>query len=307
MPARLSVYSPYRPVRTGVVADGAACLIGRDAGCDLVVDDTRVSRRHARLEPVDGGWSLVDLGSKNGTQVDGLPPGGGPLADRAWLNLGGLPVRFDRLSARRLAAEAARDRERWQTSLELRGRIDPSAGLAALLDQLLASVLEVTAAESACVLLARPDGELEFAAAAGAAAAELAAVAPAGTGGAAGRRFRGSRSAVRRALASGEPVAVSDTWREADLKARASIAAGGIRALVCLPLAVLGRTLGVLYADSRRPGSWFRELDVEILQALAAQAALALGVARHHDEVASVRGEVPTLLGAGPEPGAGDG
>jgi hypothetical protein len=288
-------------VRAEVVPDGEACLIGRDPGCDLVVDDARVSRRHARLEPVASGWRLVDLGSKNGTQIDGLPPDDRPVADRAWMSLGGLPVRFDRISARQLEREASRDRERRQTSLELRRRLDPAAGLAALLDRLLASVLAVTAAERAGVVLSRPDGEIALAAAAGAGADELAALAP----GATGRSFQGSRSAMRHALERGEPVAVSDTWSDHDLSARSSVAAGGIRALVCLPLAVLGRTLGVLYADSRRPGSWFRELDVEILEALAAQAALAIGVARHHDEVASLRGELPTLLGAGPEPGAG--
>jgi DNA-binding NtrC family response regulator len=45
-------------------------VIGRDPTCGLVLDHERVSRRHARLVVGDG-WSLTDLGSRNGTQVRG--------------------------------------------------------------------------------------------------------------------------------------------------------------------------------------------------------------------------------------------
>ena len=40
--------------------------IGRDAACDLMLDDQSVSRRHARVERVEGGLRVVDLGSGNG-------------------------------------------------------------------------------------------------------------------------------------------------------------------------------------------------------------------------------------------------
>lgn len=47
--------------------------IGRDRDCDLFVPDLTVSRLHARLERVDAkdGWLLADLGSKNGTTLNG--------------------------------------------------------------------------------------------------------------------------------------------------------------------------------------------------------------------------------------------
>jgi pSer/pThr/pTyr-binding forkhead associated (FHA) protein len=46
--------------------------IGRDPDCDIVVPDARVSRRHAEVRPVVGGGAeVVDLGSSNGTFVDG--------------------------------------------------------------------------------------------------------------------------------------------------------------------------------------------------------------------------------------------
>jgi ABC transport system ATP-binding/permease protein len=45
--------------------------IGRSEECGLVLDDPLVSRRHARLAPLQDGWELVDLGSFNGTFVNG--------------------------------------------------------------------------------------------------------------------------------------------------------------------------------------------------------------------------------------------
>lgn len=47
--------------------------IGRDPGCDIVIPDRQVSRRHACLRRLDGGFELEDLGSKNGTHLNGQP------------------------------------------------------------------------------------------------------------------------------------------------------------------------------------------------------------------------------------------
>jgi len=48
-------------------------VLGRVRGADLVIRDARASRRHAELTPVEGGLRLRDLGSANGTEVDGAP------------------------------------------------------------------------------------------------------------------------------------------------------------------------------------------------------------------------------------------
>ena len=45
-------------------------LLGRHRGCDIVLDDLSVSRRHARLRFRDGHWVLQDLQSKNGTLLN---------------------------------------------------------------------------------------------------------------------------------------------------------------------------------------------------------------------------------------------
>ena len=55
---------PHDAAREGLV-------IGRNPDCDLVVTDPTVSRRHAELRLQDGRWILADLGSSNGTRVNG--------------------------------------------------------------------------------------------------------------------------------------------------------------------------------------------------------------------------------------------
>ena len=46
-------------------------VIGRSRECDIVLDDSNVSRRHAELHPDLDGWTIGDLGSTNGVRVNG--------------------------------------------------------------------------------------------------------------------------------------------------------------------------------------------------------------------------------------------
>lgn len=48
----------------------AEMTIGRAAGCRIAVDDTHVSKVHARVFTSDGRWFVEDLGSTNGTLVN---------------------------------------------------------------------------------------------------------------------------------------------------------------------------------------------------------------------------------------------
>ena len=50
----------------------SGATIGRSRECDVVLDDSNVSRRHARIDlGEDGAWTVEDLGSTNGVQVNG--------------------------------------------------------------------------------------------------------------------------------------------------------------------------------------------------------------------------------------------
>ncbi|HLI26083.1 MAG TPA: FHA domain-containing protein [Chloroflexota bacterium] len=50
---------------------GERIEIGRSPSSDIVLDDITISRTHARLERLPQGWLLLDLGSSNGTWVNG--------------------------------------------------------------------------------------------------------------------------------------------------------------------------------------------------------------------------------------------
>jgi len=66
----IEVREPNRKPRR-VPMTGAPVHIGRAPECQLVLKDSRVSRRHARLHARDGVLVLTDLGSTNGTRVNG--------------------------------------------------------------------------------------------------------------------------------------------------------------------------------------------------------------------------------------------
>jgi hypothetical protein len=293
MPARLTVHLTDRPARSFVVEEGSEYLVGRGSDCQLRIDDDRISRRHARLAATPGGgWRIDDLGSKNGLAVGGAPVPSAELAGVSWLSIGGLLARFEPLGAGALARDSELRVERWRTTIEHGRRLDPAEGLEALLRRLIDSVLRLSGGERGFVVLAGDAGELEVAAAEGMAPGELAS-----------SEFSGSVGAVERALAEGRPVVAGDALDDSRLGHRPSVVEGGIRALVCVPLNAPGGVIGVIYADSRKPGAAFTELDVEILEALATHAVMALTVARLRRELEGLAegleagGELPPEAG----------
>ena len=272
MPARLIVHFPSRPARVFLLPDGGETVVGRDEDCDVVLDDDRVSRRHAVLTSNRSEWSIADAGSKNGTFIGGMPVDGRPLQERSWISLGGLIACFERLSGPVDPVEERR--QRLTSSFEAGRGLDPGLGLAGLLPRVVASMLELTHAERGFLLLAGPAGNLAVAARSGLTREDLQA-----------EEFSGSLSAVRRVLDIGSPVVSTDARSDAQLGQQASVVATGIRALLCVPVRALDRLIGVMYADSRTPGAAFTELDLEILEALASQAGLAIALARLDEEL----------------------
>jgi pSer/pThr/pTyr-binding forkhead associated (FHA) protein len=69
VPTFLEVWSPA--THEVVELSGTRLVIGRDDANDVVLDDPKVSRAHAVLEHYPAGWSIADLGSRNGTYVNG--------------------------------------------------------------------------------------------------------------------------------------------------------------------------------------------------------------------------------------------
>lgn len=78
-----------------LVAPGGV-TIGRSRDCDIALEDSGVSRRHAEVRPTDGGWTVEDLGSTNGVLVNGQPTRGAyPLEAGDRIELGSTEIVFE--------------------------------------------------------------------------------------------------------------------------------------------------------------------------------------------------------------------
>ncbi|MBA3303625.1 MAG: DUF3662 domain-containing protein [Actinomycetota bacterium] len=73
----------------------STAVIGRGAEAAVRVQDTSVSRRHAELRPTEDGWVLVDLGSTNGTRVNGAGVTERQLRDGDTISVGDTQLRFE--------------------------------------------------------------------------------------------------------------------------------------------------------------------------------------------------------------------
>src|SRR3954469_21519597 len=81
MAARTGVHSAQLRVVDGpdrgleVELPAAGVVLGTEKTCDVVIKDAFVSRRHCSIAPVATGFQITDLGSRNGTVIDGVAVG----------------------------------------------------------------------------------------------------------------------------------------------------------------------------------------------------------------------------------------
>jgi DNA-binding response OmpR family regulator len=86
-PDLISLQPDVRPATFALTCRG--CTFGRAENCDIVVPRPQISRLHARIEWVGGRFVLHDLGSVNGTFLNGQPvQQPQPLANRDVIGLG---------------------------------------------------------------------------------------------------------------------------------------------------------------------------------------------------------------------------
>jgi hypothetical protein len=92
-----------RPPRALLAVDGRRLIvppggatIGRSRDCEIVLEDTGISRRHAVIRPGAGGWTLEDLGSTNGVRLNGRAlEGAQPLSAGDRVELGSTEIVFE--------------------------------------------------------------------------------------------------------------------------------------------------------------------------------------------------------------------
>ena len=60
------------PDTSVIPLDQPACLLGKSPTADIVIDNPYVSRRHSQIVQTGDSFQIEDLGSKNGTFVNGV-------------------------------------------------------------------------------------------------------------------------------------------------------------------------------------------------------------------------------------------
>lgn len=99
--------------------------------------------------------------------------------------------------------------------------------------------------------------------------------------------FQGSRGIVEEVARTGRSMCVTDVADDIRFRSRRSVRELGLRSMMCVPLLVAGRVIGVAYVDSTRSLGQFFQTDLATVEALAAQAAIAIETARLYGDLRS--------------------
>ena len=284
-------------------------LLGRHPDCDVQLESNMVSRRHARVYRDGIGWVVEDLGSGNGTFVNGKKiEQPARLSEGARLKFGPILVRYEATagggSSRNLVPDTS------ETADELSGIVGgvtitggagddaqitgsaPSESGFGLLnvrpEQKLAAVIEISRqlAGSTDVedLLPRVlDTLFDIFPAADRGVVLL-------RGGEGGRlvpatqkhrragddeTVKMSRTVLEKVVNEKSGILSSDATGDSQFNASESIAQLEIRSMMAVPLLSLdGEVVGVIHLDTQNPMSRFTAEDLDLLMAVAGQAAL---------------------------------
>jgi serine phosphatase RsbU (regulator of sigma subunit) len=279
--------------RRVVVLDKPTFTIGRRSANDLQLTGTDVSRDHAEILRADDRYLVRDRGSRCGTYVNGAQVSERHLAHGDKIQVGraaGAQLVFlvhDRTSDSSSHAGASGIVGGFRQIATL---LDALRGLGSnrVLDEVLTLVMDaaidVTGAERGFVMLANERGELELKLARMRGRMWLSAT-----------RFDTSRKIPEQVFATGRRMVVADL-REGNLAdAHMGTIALGIRHVLCVPLLLVryvdqpgapieSRSTGVLYLDSREKGTLLSQTTRAALEALAAEAAVAIENARLYRE-----------------------
>jgi Nif-specific regulatory protein len=272
--------------------DEAQTAIGRDPGNRIRLQEMAVSRRHCLIEKRDSGVVLTDLGSHNGTFVNGVPVKERRLEHGDQVRVGASVFLFlarDGEAAPSSTAvelkdqgivagstielpaaphRAARDLD---VLLRISTAINSIRGVPALQRRLLESIFDVVPAERGAVLLAGKGPE------------EFSAVFGLERDAASGKPVRVSRTIVQRVLRDRVAVLSNDVRDHDDFGGAESLLSARVHSVLAVPLLFADRVLGGLYLDSSSPKARFSEADLRLITAIAGIASVALENARQID------------------------
>jgi two-component system response regulator HydG len=142
--------------RGAVFELGPRSVLGRGEDCDVQLFDDGISRQHAELVSAEEGWQVVDLGSRNGTRLNGVPIERANLQPGDRIGVGG--VRLLLLPSPGAEASGAphdRATQELDLSLALPGASDHTPGFlgeSPLVKNLLARVAKAAPSEATCLV-----------------------------------------------------------------------------------------------------------------------------------------------------------
>ncbi|MBN1312696.1 MAG: GAF domain-containing protein [Anaerolineae bacterium] len=94
-----------------------------------------------------------------------------------------------------------------------------------------------------------------------------------------------SQSIIDAAIQGGSPIITTNAQADERFQSQASIVIQQLRSIICVPLTMRGKTVGVLYMDNRFRKALFEQDMVPLLTAFGTQAAIAITNARTFGEV----------------------
>jgi transcriptional regulator with GAF, ATPase, and Fis domain len=328
-PRIVGIAGPFRgdvfPLRDGDVS------IGRESSNDLCITDAALSRRHCLLMPKSEQFAIRDLGSRNGTRVNGVPVDEQLLSHGDQIAIGSslliFLLREDELHLERNPVELTETAEIGNSALLLRpedawyGRPDRgiatlpqtdrvASDLSALLKiatgiggirdqdslqwQLLGMIFDLVPAERGAVLLFDRTGEFSSAVAWDRVRGP-------------GHPVRVSRSVVQRVRGDRVGVVVNDVSGDEVFNQIRTLAELSVSSLLCVPLVVSGTAVGAIYLDSQAPGEHFDDHHLQVMTAVAGIAGIALDNVRQWQQLRQENQELRTevdlehdMIGASP-------
>ena len=261
---------------------GPVLTVGRAPSNDIVARDARVSRHHSRIERRGEHVRVVDLGSSNGTRVNGQQLSEADLRIGDRVTVGELELTLEALEPEAdaaldtLAEAVPEEASDLAAFAALSARMVAEVALQPLLVQVVDAAVELVGAERGFLLLepsADPGGdsagELQLPVARSFEGVDV--LVP---------RSRLSGGVVRRVLDEGRALLSVDAGEDSRLAGLESVEELRLRSVLCVPVPSAEGPQGVLYLDNRLQRGAFEQRHLELVELLAAQAAIAIRNAR---------------------------
>jgi serine phosphatase RsbU (regulator of sigma subunit) len=280
------------------VAVGSSLVVGRSAECDVTIDDVAASRQHLEIRASDGGFLCRDLGSKNGTKVNGSPIRACQLKHGDRIRIGQTVLRFesgegvepeggrtvflqtvlDRAGREQEPLPSSRSKELLEAAYTLMNAIASNFNPCDLVDSVLRTTTEAIRAQRGAIVFAGPDGSLEPCGICECVHSIRDGVPQPGQL----DEIHISESVAHRVLQEGENVLFQLARTSSDAEATESIVDLALTSILCVPIRTQNEIQGILYMDTDVRDHEYTEDDLLLAAAAGNSAGLALENARIH-------------------------